>query len=95
MWVSVKTVSGSGSSSGGGGGRSSLCDILYTHHARTSSEVLTAVISEDSILQGCYGPSWRHFESSGGSYCLRLLNPEDEITLILRNVDKCRHNDTA
>ena len=73
-----------------------LSDTLLSHHASTRSEVLLLFISEASVLQRCYAVSLcRHFESSGGSQSLRVLNPEHEINMLLRNVGNCRHNDTV
>jgi len=72
-----------------------LSDTLLSHNASSRSDVLTAVISKASVLQRCYALSCWHFESSGGSQYLMVLNPEHKITMLLRNVGNCRHNDTA
>jgi hypothetical protein len=89
--VNISSVVGVSSSSSS----SSINGSLLSHNASTRFEVGTAVISKASDLQRCYALSCRHFESSGGSQCLMVLNPEHEITMFLRNVSNCRHNDTT
>ena len=93
------------SSSSSGGNSSTVVAVAAVHSSDSSSvqsphstrsEVLTAVISEASVLHRCYALSLcRHFEIFGRSQCLRLINPEREITLLFRNVGNCSHNDTA
>jgi hypothetical protein len=73
-----------------------LIDNLLSQHASTRSEVNTAVIYEGSVRQRCCAISlFRHFESSGRSQCLRVLNSEHHFTVLLRKVSNCIHNDTA
>ena len=97
--VSGSGGNNSGSGSGSGSSSSSsirihlivavvcLSDSVMSHNASTRFHVFTAVVSEASVLQRCYFLSLcRHFKSSGRSQCLRVLNPEHEITLLLRNV---------
>jgi len=94
---------GSSSSSGSSGSSTVVLAAVYLSDSSsvqsphsTRSKVLTAVISEASVLHRCYALSLcRHFEIFGRSQCLRLLNPEREIILLFRNVGNCSHNDTA